>query len=61
MDKAIEQLKLCLADMESKDLGRIENRIEEVKFFLENMEEKISLMDIYCKDCKYIPCKCKGE
>ena len=59
MIKAVEQLKLCLEDMESKDLGKIENRIEEVKFFLKEAEEKISLMNIYCKDCKYIPCKCK--
>ena len=31
------QLELCLKDMESKDLGMIENRIEEVKHTLKNL------------------------
>jgi hypothetical protein len=35
----IRALELCLEDMESKDLGRIENRIEEVKFVIEKSKE----------------------
>ena len=34
IDKLEQQLELCLEDMESKDFGRIENRIEEIKFVL---------------------------
>ncbi len=33
-NEVYKQLKYCLKDMESKDLGLIENRIEEVKHFL---------------------------
>ena len=35
----IEVLQFCLEDMESEDLGRIKNRIEEIKFVIEKSKE----------------------